>query len=77
MNPHIRNTIALLLILTVANLAASFAALRAVRTVRDDSRAHIERVDDAITRLTVLTTKLCAQHGDVCAVQVSTSPGNH
>ena len=41
---HIRNTIALLLILTLANLGASFAALYAVYTLRDMERpAHVTR----------------------------------
>ena len=63
----IRNTVTLLLILTLANLAASFAALRAVRAVRDDSQVHMQRVDAAIERLTLVTTRLCEQHDDACS----------
>jgi hypothetical protein len=41
---HIRNTIALLLILTLANLGASFAALYAAHIVRDAAKTtHVER----------------------------------
>jgi hypothetical protein len=41
---HIRNTIALLLILTLANLGASFATLYAAHTLRDMERpARITR----------------------------------
>lgn len=66
-NSSIRNIITLLLILTLANLAASFVALRAVRIARDESQAHIQRIDAAIERLTVITTQLCAQRAGPCA----------
>ena len=68
---HIRNIITLLMILTLANLAASVTALRAVHAVRDDNRAHIERIDTAIVQLTAVTAQLCAQRGDVCAAIVA------
>lgn len=72
MNIHlIRNAVTLCLVLTLCNLAASFAALRAVRAVRDDARVHIERVDAAITQLTNITTRLCAQHDTACTMPVS------
>lgn len=68
-----RNVITLLLVLTVANLAASYSALRAVRIMRDDSQVQIQRIDTAIVTLTQVTHRLCAEHGDTCtAVQVST-----
>lgn len=65
-NNPLRNIITLLLVLTLCNLAASFAALRAVKTARADVHEHIERIDVAITQLTGITSKLCAEHGDVC-----------
>ena len=68
-NSSIRNIITLLLVLTLANLAASFAALHAVRAVRDDSRAHIERIDNALGQLVTVTTQLCAQIGQSCHIQ--------
>lgn len=40
---HIRNTIAILLILTLANLGASFATLYALHAVRDASPARVMR----------------------------------
>lgn len=65
--PHIfRNIAAILLVLTLANLAASFAALYAVRKVRDDGYAHISRIDDAIGKLADITGRLCAQRGETC-----------
>jgi hypothetical protein len=70
---HIRHIITLLLILTLANLAASFAALHAVRAVRDDSRAHIERIDTAIGQLTSVTTQLCMQRPGACVPQQDAS----
>jgi hypothetical protein len=66
----IRNAVTILLILTLANLAASFAALRAVRSVRDDNKAHIQRIDDALVRLADTTNRLCAQRGADCAQTV-------
>lgn len=73
----IRNTVTLLLILTLANLAASFAALRAVRTVRDDAQAHMQRVDVAIVQLSAITSRLCAQHGDTCSTMTVSAPTSH
>jgi len=70
----IRNAVTLLFILTLCNLAASFAALRAVRSVRDDARVHIERVDSAIVQLTGITSRLCAQHGDTCQTVTVSAP---
>lgn len=68
----LRNVIALLLVLTLANLAASYSALRAVRIMRDDSQVQIRRIDTAIVTLTQVTQRLCSEHGDACAtVQVS------
>jgi len=75
MNIHlIRNTVTLLLILTLANLAASFAALRAVRAVRDDAQVHMQRVDAAIVQLSAVTACLCAEHGQTCAATVASAP---
>lgn len=75
MSMHIiRNTVTLLLILTLANLAASFAALRAVRSVRDDAQAHMQRVDAAIVQLSTITTRLCAEHGNTCSTMVVSAP---
>lgn len=71
---HIRNVVTLLLILTLANLAASFAALRAVSAVRKDAQAHIERVDAAVMKLTDITTRLCAQHVENCAIVSVSAP---
>lgn len=71
----IRNTVTLLLILTLANLAASFAALRAVRAVRDDAQAHMQRVDAAIVQLSAVTARLCAEHGGTCATTLVSAPG--
>lgn len=68
-NNPMRNIITLLLVLTLCNLAASFAALRAVKTARADVHEHIERIDVAINQLTAVTTRLCAQHGGVCITQ--------
>lgn len=64
----VRNIVALLLILTLCNLAASFAALHAVRSERSIA-PHLEKVDAAIERLTAITTTLCQQHGTACDVQ--------
>lgn len=75
MNIHlIRNTVTLLLILTLANLAASFAALRAVRAVRDDAQVHMQRVDAAIVQLSAVTSRLCAEHGQTCATITVSAP---
>lgn len=75
MSMHIiRNTVALLLVLTLANLAASFAALRAVRSVRDDAQAHMQRVDTAIVQLSAITARLCAEHGNACSVMTVSTP---
>jgi hypothetical protein len=69
MTHHItRNIAALLLVLTLANLAASFMALRAVRAERAVT-PHLERVDAALERLTAITTTLCQQHGAACDAQ--------
>jgi len=73
---HIRNIITLLMILTLANLAASFAALRAVHAVRDDNRAHIERIDQTLAQLVTVTTSLCAQRGDSCRIQPVSTQDN-
>lgn len=70
----IRNTVTLLLILTLANLAASFAALRAVRAVRDDAQMHMQRVDAAIVQLSAVTSRLCAQHGESCNTMTVSVP---
>lgn len=72
---HIRNIITLLLILTLTNLVASFAAFYAVRSVRDDSRARIERIDAAINHLTNVAVQLCTQRPDVCACPATRCTG--
>jgi hypothetical protein len=49
MAPHIiRHTIAMLLVLTAANLAASFFALHSVRALTDELHARQMRVDAAV-----------------------------
>ena len=63
---HIRNIIALLLVLTLANLAASFMALRAVRMTREATQPRMEKIERTLDRLVTVTTSLCAQHSDVC-----------
>lgn len=73
---HVRNAVTLLLILTLANLAASFAALRAVRSVRDEAQAHMQRVDVAIVQLSSITTRLCAEHGNTCTVTTVSAPAS-
>lgn len=70
----IRNTVTLLLILTLANLAASFAALRAVREVRTESQMHMQRVDAAVIQLAAITSRLCADHGGSCATIAVSAP---
>lgn len=65
-----RNIAALLLVLTLCNLGASFAALRAVRAERAIT-PHLERVDAAIERLTAITVNLCSQPGVNCDVQAA------
>lgn len=72
MTGHIlRNTVSLLLVLTLANLAASFAALRAVRAARADAEVHLRTVDAAIVQLSAVTATLCRQHGDACVTLVA------
>lgn len=73
----IRNTVTLLFILTLANLAASFAALHAVRSVREDAQAHMQRVDVALVQLTAITTRLCAEHGNTCSTMTVSAPVPH
>lgn len=63
---HIRNAIALLLILTLANLGASFLALNAVRQVREASQPRIEKIETTLARLVTVTTQLCAEHSANC-----------
>jgi hypothetical protein len=78
MAPHIvRNAITLLLILTLANLAASFAALRAVHTAQQSVRAHMMKVDTAISSLTIITSQLCAKHDDTCGETAAAAAAVH
>lgn len=56
---NIRNAIALLLVLTAANLAASFAALKAVRTIRDDSRQELAYLSATVATLCARTSTVC------------------
>lgn len=62
----IRNAVTLLLILTLANLAASFAALYAVRTMRDDARQKLDRIEETTAYLEATVATLCARTATVC-----------
>jgi hypothetical protein len=82
MAPHIfRNALALLLVLTLCNLAASFAALHAVRSQRADALIRVARVDFALATLTKTVEALCAKQKGACdsaaneAAQLTTPAG--
>lgn len=62
----VRNAVTLLLILTLANLAASFAALRAVQTIRDDSRQKLQRLELTTAYLDATVATLCARTDTAC-----------
>lgn len=64
---HIRNLIAILLVLTLANLVASFTALRAVRADRDLAATRHARIDATLARIDDAVTHLCAERGTTCA----------
>ena len=61
-----RNAVALLLVLTAANLAASFAALYAVRTLRDDSQRSDKRMEATMAYLDATVATLCARTSTAC-----------
>lgn len=64
---HIRNLIAILLVLTLANLVASFTALRAVRADREMAQARHARIDATLARIDDTVTRLCSERGATCA----------
>lgn len=63
---NIRNAIALLLVLTAANLAASFAALYAVRMIRDDSTKNLQKIEETTAYLGATVATLCTRTSTVC-----------
>ena len=62
----IRNAVALLLVLTAANLAASFAALYAVRVIREDSKRELQRIEMTMAYLDATVATLCARTSTAC-----------
>lgn len=62
----IRNAVALLLVLTAANLAASFAALYAVKTIRDESGQQLRKIENTTAYLGATVQTLCARTATVC-----------
>lgn len=64
---NVRNFVAILLILTAANIAASFSSLHAVHMIRDSVTASIQQ-------LTSVTTQLCSQKGAVCKTVIVAQP---
>lgn len=64
---HIRNLIAILLVLTLANLVASFTALRAVRTDREIAATRHARIDATLARIDAAVSQLCDERGTTCA----------
>lgn len=62
----IRNTVTLLFVLTLANLAASFAALYAVRTIRDDAQQKLARIEQTTEYLGAAVAQLCQANPVTC-----------
>lgn len=62
----IRNAVALLLVLTAANLAASFAALYAVRDMRKDAYRELQRIEQTTAYLDAAVATLCARTATAC-----------
>jgi hypothetical protein len=64
---HIRNVIALLLVLTVANLGASFAALSGVHALKAEAVKRAHDADQTAQRLELVMARLCKAKPAVCA----------
>lgn len=75
---HIRCTITFLLILTLANVTASFCVLHALHRVRDEAVMRVIRMTAAINTLERLSAIICTQQPDVCAAaHISTQEQRH
>jgi hypothetical protein len=69
MNPNdraFRNSVALLLVLTLSNLGASFTALYACHALRDESSARAMEIHAINARLDELALSLCQLDKQVC-----------
>lgn len=67
MTPSIfRTTVGLLLVLTLANIAASFSALYAVRTMRDTSAVKLQQIEETTAYLSATAATLCARTATAC-----------
>ena len=67
-----RHIVAVLLVLTLANLAASFIALRAVHSLHDQMLYNTQRIDTAVQKLDDALARLCERHPDTCVSAGST-----
>lgn len=61
-----RNGTIFLLIMTSANLGASYMTLQAARTEMNVIQPKMQQVETALKRLDEITTNICAQQGITC-----------
>ncbi len=62
----VRHTVALLLILTACNLAASFGALMAARAARNDAQEKLQRIEETTAYLSATVATLCERTTTAC-----------